>query len=84
MPGLRDLHDTATVAARIGLPLNVLWQPDVDPAALAGARVARISTGSALYRHALGAAVTCADAARGGPAPATTPVTYQRVQELLG
>lgn len=83
VPGLVDLADTATVAARVGLPLNVLWRPGVELAALASAGVARVSTGSALYRHALAAALGAADAARTGAEPVTVAVDYGVLQRLL-
>jgi len=84
VPGLSDLAAIATVADSVALPLNVLWRPGVSLSALAAAGVARISTGSALYRHALGAAVAVAHAARTDTQPPTVPVDYDRLQHLLG
>jgi 2-methylisocitrate lyase-like PEP mutase family enzyme len=83
VPGLSDLADTATVADRVPLPLNVLWRPGIGLTALAGAGVARVSTGSGLYRHALGAALAAAAAARTGAEPVTVPVEYGDLQRLL-
>jgi 2-methylisocitrate lyase-like PEP mutase family enzyme len=83
VPGLTDLAQTATVTSTIALPLNVLWSPGADLAALAGAGVARISTGSGLYRHALGAALSAAQCARDGASPATKAVDYHDLQRLL-
>ncbi|PZS25806.1 MAG: isocitrate lyase/phosphoenolpyruvate mutase family protein [Pseudonocardiales bacterium] len=82
-PGLTDLVDTAIVAERVALPLNVLWRPGVELTALAAAGVARVSTGSALYRHALAAALATADAARTSTQPATPAVDYDDLQRLL-
>jgi 2-methylisocitrate lyase-like PEP mutase family enzyme len=83
VPGLSDLAHTAVVADAVGLPLNVLWRSGVDQSALADAGVARVSTGSALYRHALAAALTAADAARTGDHPPTVPVDYDELQHHL-
>jgi 2-methylisocitrate lyase-like PEP mutase family enzyme len=64
VPALTELADIAVVARRIQLPLNVLWQPGTTLAQLGDAGVARVSTGSALYRRALAAAVAAAVAAQ--------------------
>ena len=82
-PGLTDLQAIGTVTSAVPLPLNVLWQPSADLADLRSAGVARISTGSALYRHSLAAALGAADAARTGSPPADVPVPYHDVQQLL-
>jgi len=82
-PGLTDLHVIEDVATRVALPLNVLWQPHADPADLRSAGVARVSTGSALYRHALAAALRAAAAARTGNQPADTALIYDDVQQAL-
>ena len=83
VPGLGDLGAIAAVATTVALPLNVLWQPGVDLAALHGAGVARISTGSALYRHAISAALSAAAAAATGTTPKIEPMTYQHLQDHL-
>jgi 2-methylisocitrate lyase-like PEP mutase family enzyme len=83
VPGLTGLHDATTLARAVGLPLNVLWRPGLDLTALADAGVTRVSTGSALYRHALAAALATAEDARTGNRPPTTPVDYDRLQRLL-
>jgi len=82
-PGLTDLRVVEIVASTAMLPLNLLWQPDADLAALRSAGVARISTGSALYRHALTAVLLTADSARTGNAPEGAPLTYHDVQQAL-
>lgn len=82
-PGLSDRTAIQTVATTIGLPLNVLWQPGVSLADLGAAGVARVSTGSALYRHALTAALDTAAAARTATTPTTSPVDYQQLQRHL-
>ncbi len=82
-PGLTDLHVIEDVATRIALPLNVLWQPHANLAHLRSAGVARISTGSVLYRHALAAALRAAAAAGIGNQPADTPLTNDDVQQTL-
>jgi 2-methylisocitrate lyase-like PEP mutase family enzyme len=83
VPGLTGRADTAAVAARAGVPLNVLWQPGVRLADLADAGVARVSTGSALYRAALGAALRAAAEAREAPDQPPGPVGYDEVQRVL-
>lgn len=82
-PGLSDPAGLSQVAAAVGLPLNVLWQPGVSLAELGAAGVARISTGSALYRHALGAALAAVTAARDAGTPATAAVDYADLQDRL-
>lgn len=84
VPGLVDPAATERVAAAIALPLNVLWRPGVPLAELGALGVARVSTGSALYRHAVAAALDGAAAARTGAAPASDPLDYGRLQRLLG
>ncbi|MCF6474397.1 isocitrate lyase/phosphoenolpyruvate mutase family protein [Nonomuraea sp. MG754425] len=70
VPGLSDPAEIAKVAASTPLPLNVLYQPDGPGLAeLAAAGVARVSTGSLLYRAALRAALGTVLAARGEPEP---------------
>ena len=78
-----DAGDIERVATTTGLPLNVLWQPSVGLAELGAAGVARVSTGSALYRHALAAGLAAATAARAGDLPSTTPVDYAELQRRL-
>ena len=82
-PGLTALPALAELADAVRLPLNVLWQPGVDPLDLAAVGVRRISTGSLLYRTALGSALAAADAARAGRAPAPTAVDYEQLQQRL-
>jgi 2-methylisocitrate lyase-like PEP mutase family enzyme len=79
VPGLSDPAGIAAVVDTIRLPLNVLWQPGIE----ATPGVARISTGSALYRHALAAAVAVAECARSGQEPVTTAVDYAQLQLRL-
>ena len=83
VPGLSDLANIAVVSRAVALPLNVLWQPGVGLDALSAAGVARVSTGSALYRHALAGALAAADAARAGRRPVTTAVDYRRLKDCL-
>ncbi|MEQ4723390.1 isocitrate lyase/phosphoenolpyruvate mutase family protein [Nonomuraea sp. B19D2] len=82
VPGLTDLKEIAEVAAGTPLPLNVLYQPGGPSLAqLAEAGVARVSTGSLLYRAALGEAVATALAALGKQAPPLP--TYAEISALL-
>ncbi|MGH3860649.1 isocitrate lyase/PEP mutase family protein [Actinokineospora sp.] len=80
VPGLSEPGEIAAVAEQVGLPLNVLWQAGIETTP----GIARISTGSAIYRHALGAALAVADCARTGETPATTAVSYPQLQRRLG
>ncbi len=74
-PGLTDLAQLEHIATTVGLPLNVLRQPGMTLDALGIAGVSRISTGSALYRYALSAALATATAARTGATPRLRPST---------
>ncbi|MGC4892598.1 isocitrate lyase/PEP mutase family protein [Micromonospora sp. DT31] len=83
VPGAPD-DLVATLAAEVGLPLNVLYRPGgPDPAALGRLGAARVSTGSLLFRAALGTALHLVDAIGAGrdgglpPAPG-----YDEVQGL--
>ena len=70
-PGLTDEAAIAALADAVEAPLNVLFSHTLPRLAELG--VARVSTGSALYRVALGAALDAAGALRAGgtlpPAP---------------
>jgi 2-methylisocitrate lyase-like PEP mutase family enzyme len=82
VPGLGGLDEIAEVAARTPLPLNVLYQPDgpsLDQLAAAG--VARVSTGSLLYRAALQGALGAVFAAQGKQAPGLP--TYGEITAIL-
>ncbi|MEV0167937.1 isocitrate lyase/PEP mutase family protein [Nonomuraea fuscirosea] len=82
VPGLSDLQEIAEIAASTPLPLNVLHQPDGPGLArLAEAGVARVSTGSLLYRAALRAGLAAALDVRGEQAPRMP--TYAEIAELL-
>jgi 2-methylisocitrate lyase-like PEP mutase family enzyme len=88
LPGLAEPADIRTVVAAIGAPLNVL--------ALAGGRsvaelaelgVARISTGSLLFRAAVGATVQTALAVARNvalPAEFSGLPSYQQIVNLVG
>jgi 2-methylisocitrate lyase-like PEP mutase family enzyme len=81
VPGPVPREVIAEIVARVPLPLNVLYAPDGPSIAeLASLGVARISTGSALYRAALGAALALAASISGTPAQDVP--NYARVQSL--
>ena len=65
VPGLPE-RDIKTVVDAVAAPLNVLFTPGTTLARLAAQGVARVSTGSLLFRASLHAAVTTAVAARDG------------------
>jgi 2-methylisocitrate lyase-like PEP mutase family enzyme len=75
VPGIREGIEPL---ANLGAPLNVLFLPGMTVNDLAAQGVARISTGSLLYRQAIGAAVDAAQAIRDGRQPPEAP-SYQEV-----
>lgn len=85
VPGLAADRDIAEVVAAVPVPVNVLFLPGrTDPRAVARLGVRRVSTGSLLFRAALGAAVDTVRAVRRGSVPLTYEVpTYQQVQSLV-
>ncbi len=85
VPGLAAPDDIGRVVAATDAPLNVLFLPGrLTVAALAELGVARISTGSLLFRVAVGAAVSAAQAvARGDDTPPGAP-SYADVVALVG
>jgi 2-methylisocitrate lyase-like PEP mutase family enzyme len=69
VPGVSDAATIAELTAGIDAPVNVLFSPGLDFATLG---VARVSTGSLLFRAALGATTAFAEAVRDGrPLPAS-------------
>lgn len=85
VPGLEAERDVAAVVAAVSVPVNVLFLPGrTDLRALVGLGVRRVSTGSFLFRAALGAAVDMARAVRRNSLPLTYDIpTYQQVQALV-
>jgi 2-methylisocitrate lyase-like PEP mutase family enzyme len=76
VPGVPE--DSIDAIVGLSLPLNVLFAPGMTVERLAARGVARISTGSALYRRAIGAAVEAATAIRAGEQPPAAP-SYEEV-----
>jgi len=82
VPGVTDENEIAALAEALPVPLNVLFSPGARSVArLAELGVARISTGSLLYRAALGAAVGAATAIRDGATTFQAP-SYATVDAL--
>ncbi|MEU8250408.1 isocitrate lyase/phosphoenolpyruvate mutase family protein [Nonomuraea sp. NPDC048916] len=82
VPGLRDLGEVAGVVESTSLPVNVLYQPDGPTLAeLAGVGVARVSTGSLLYRASLRGALAAVLAVRDGGTPPIP--TYGEIAAIL-
>lgn len=86
--GADDLGLRPTVRAlvgAVGVPVNILFTPGQRLARLAELGVARVSTGSLLFRVALRSAVRAAVAIRDGDAmtPLDAP-SYAKVQSLTG
>ncbi|SCL71680.1 isocitrate lyase/PEP mutase family protein [Micromonospora peucetia] len=81
VPGAPDVDTVAALVAGIDAPLNVLYRPGgptLDELRALG--VARVSTGSLLFRAALGGALDTLDAVRSGVTPPTRPPSYDEVQ----
>jgi 2-methylisocitrate lyase-like PEP mutase family enzyme len=82
VPGVADENEIATLAEALSAPLNVLFSPNASSVPrLAELGVARISTGSLLYRVALGAAITAASAIGDGAAAFQAP-SYAAIDAL--
>ncbi|MEO7348395.1 MAG: isocitrate lyase/phosphoenolpyruvate mutase family protein [Terrimesophilobacter sp.] len=82
VPGLIDPQDIRSIAAGIGLPLNVLPHPTLTLAELGELGVRRVSSGSLPYRAAVDAAVKSVTDLRDGlQAMAATP--YAQMQARL-
>ena len=79
VPGLTDPAAVET-AVTLGPPVNLLWQPGTDFAAQG---VARVSTGSALYRHAITHTLAVAAAADRQRSPVADAISYAETQNLL-
>ncbi|WP_189227310.1 isocitrate lyase/PEP mutase family protein [Saccharothrix coeruleofusca] len=80
VPGLREPSAIEALVAALPVPLNVLAQLDLDTLAELGVR--RVSTGSTLFRAALGTAVATALAVRDGEPVGEVP-DYREVQALV-
>lgn len=81
VPGLTPVDEIAEVVAAVAVPVNVLAQHDIRTLTELG--VKRVSTGSLLFRAAVGAAVSTALAVRDGGVVGPVP-TYDEVQGLAG
>ncbi|QGN49072.1 isocitrate lyase/PEP mutase family protein [Micromonospora sp. WMMD558] len=83
VPGALDGRTVGVLAAAIEGPLNVLYRPGGPTLDELGALgVARVSTGSLLFRAALGAALDALDTAVSGRPASTEPPSYAEVQRL--
>lgn len=83
VPGDLDGATIRVLVRELGVPLNVLATPRHTVRDLAELGVARVSTGSLLYRAALDAAVAAAGALRDGRHPPVV-TGYAAVQERPG
>lgn len=81
LPGAVDLATIESFVAAIDVPVNVLASPTLTRQQLADVGVARISTGSLLYRAALAATLATAHAVRDGQ-PLPPAIGYDDVQAL--
>ena len=83
VPGAMAAATISSLAHEIAAPLNVLVQPTIPVPELARLGVARVSTGSLLFRASLGAlAQTIAELDAGGAAPLVGVPTYDQVVAL--
>lgn len=83
VPGVIPLDVMASLTREIPAPVNVLVQPGVAVAELATVGVARVSTGSLLFRIALGAIESAARGIRdGGETPVPRIPSYDEVAGL--
>jgi 2-methylisocitrate lyase-like PEP mutase family enzyme len=73
VPGVREEREIAALAEALPVPLNVLFLPGLTVPRLAELGVARISTGSLLYRVALGEAIKAAASVRDGGSDVDAP-----------
>ncbi|MFG3555973.1 isocitrate lyase/phosphoenolpyruvate mutase family protein [Micromonospora sp. NPDC047557] len=85
VPGVVDEATLRLLTERLDAPVNALYQPGGPGLTELGrAGVARVSTGSLLFRAALGAAIDAADAVRaGGLTPSPGLPSYAEVQDLV-
>lgn len=82
VPAISEPAEIRALTTALDAPLNVLLLPGMTVPALAALGVARISTGSLLFRVALDAAVrTAREVAAGAPAPRGVP-SYAEVNAL--
>lgn len=81
VPGAIPLAAIETFVAAVGVPVNVLASPTYTRQDLAAIGVARISTGSLLYRAALTGALDAARGVRDGR-PVAPAMSYDEVQAL--
>lgn len=85
VPGNLDLATIDTIVAASPLPVNVLASPDYSRSQLAEVGVARISTGSLLYRTAISAALQSLNGlVDNGPADTANVLSYPAVAGLSG
>jgi 2-methylisocitrate lyase-like PEP mutase family enzyme len=82
VPGVSEDAEIARLAEALPLPLNVLLLPGLTVPRLAELGVARISTGSLLYRVALGAALDAAAKMKGQSAYIAEAPSYAAVDAL--
>ncbi len=84
VPALAEDTDIAEVVAEVAVPVNILFLPHRHTLrGLAALGVRRVSTGSLLFRAAVHAAVSTAEAIRDGlPTGAGVP-GYARFQQLV-
>ncbi|GIF20735.1 2-methylisocitrate lyase-like PEP mutase family enzyme [Actinoplanes tereljensis] len=84
VPAVADDEQIRALVGELGGPLNVLLLPGMTVGRLAELGVARVSTGSLLFRAALAAAVAAAEAVGAGGAAPPVALSYARANGLAG
>lgn len=85
VPALSADADIRSLVTGLGVPINILYQPGVHTLGrLAELGVARISTGSLLFRVSLQAAVDVALAIRDGGPVRNDAFSYPDIERLIG
>ncbi|MFC4855507.1 isocitrate lyase/PEP mutase family protein [Actinophytocola glycyrrhizae] len=83
VPGMIDGAEIEALVAAAGVPVNLLYQPGrLSVGTARGLGVRRVSTGSLLFRAALGAALETVEAVRDGVPPPREVPTVQQIQGL--
>lgn len=84
VPGVLEPATISALAEAIEAPLNVLVHPDLPISRLAELGVARVSTGSLLFRASLGSVAATVEAIAAGRAPTGIPPEVPSYGEIAG
>lgn len=84
VPGVLEPATISALTGAIEAPLNVLVQPDLPIPRLAELGVARVSTGSLLFRTSLGSVSAAVEAIAAGREPTSLPPAVPSYAEVAG